>query len=100
MSFLSTDENDDSSSSSSGEDNQKILGVSDVLGNTGEMETTPRKYVFDVTSAGQRNYVLDVTSTGQPSSPWTCNLSESRDRFHVECKLHFPRVQPMLRKMH
>ena len=41
---------------------------------------TPRKYVFDVTSVGQRKYVFDVTSVGQRSSPWTCKLSESRDK--------------------
>ena len=49
---------------------------------------TPRKYVFD------------VTSVGQCSSPWTCKLSESRDKFHLECKLHFPSAQLILRQMH
>ena len=49
---------------------------------------TPRKYVFDVTSVGQR------------SSPWTCKLTESRYKFHLECKLHFPSAQLMLRQIH
>ena len=57
-----------------------------------------RKYVFDVTSIGQRKYVFDVTSIGQRSSPWTCKLSESGDKFHLECKLHFRSV--MLRQIH
>ena len=34
-------------------------------------------------------YVFDVTSIGQHSSPWTHKLSERRDTFHLECKLHF-----------
>ena len=37
-----------------------------------------------------RKYVIDVTSIGQRSSAWPCTLSESRDIFHLECKLHFP----------
>ena len=49
---------------------------------------TPRKYVFDVTSIGQR------------SSPWTCKLSGSRDKFQLDCKLHFPSAKLMLRQMH
>ena len=44
-----------------------------------------------------QKYVFDVTSIGQRSSPWTC---ESRDKFHLECKLHFASAQPMLRQMH
>ena len=42
---------------------------------------TPRKYVFDVTSVGQR------------SSPWTCNSVKVDIKFHLECKLHFPSAQ-------
>ena len=49
---------------------------------------TPREYVFDVTSIGQR------------SSPWAWKLSESRDTFHLECKLYFPSAQRMLRQTH
>ena len=49
---------------------------------------TPRKYVFDVTSIGQR------------SSPWTCNSVKAEIKFHLECKLHFPNPQLMLRQMH
>ena len=59
--------------------------------NNGEsisLPATPRKYVFDVTSIGQR------------SSPWTRKLSESRDTFHLECELHLPSAQLMLRQMH
>ena len=39
--------------------------------------TTPRKYVFDVTSVGQR------------SSPWTCKLSESRDKISPRVQVPF-----------
>ena len=39
---------------------------------------TPRKYVFDVNSIGQR------------SSPWTCYSVEVEMKFHVECKHRFP----------
>ena len=52
------------------------------------INTTPRKYVFDVTSVGQR------------SSPWTCNSVKVEIKFHLECKLHFPSAQLMLRQMH
>ena len=67
------------------------LGVTIALGNGTKItrrDATPRKYVFDVTSVGQR------------SSPWTCELSESRDKFHLECKLHFPSAQLILRQIH
>ena len=47
-----------------------------------------------------RGNVFDVTSVGQRSSPWMCKLSESRDKFHLECKLHFPSAQLILRRMH
>ena len=59
-----------------------------------------RKYVFDVTSVGQRKYVFDVTSVGQRSSPWTCNSVKVEIKFHLECKLHFPSAQLMIRQMH
>ena len=39
---------------------------------------TPRKYVFNVISVGQR------------SSQWTCNSVKVEIKFHLECKLHFP----------
>ena len=45
----------------------------------GYSETTPRKYAFDVTSVGQR------------SSPWTWNSVKVEIKFHLECKLHFPK---------
>ena len=48
---------------------------------------TPRKYVFYVTSVGQR------------SSPWPCN-SVKVELNHLECKLNFPSAQLMLRQMH
>ena len=51
-------------------------------------DQTPRKYVFDVTSVGQR------------SSPWTCNSMKVEIKFHLERKLHFPSAQLMLRLMH
>ena len=49
---------------------------------------TPRKYVFDVTSIGQR------------SSPWTRNSVKVEIKFRLECKLHFPGAQLMLWQMH
>ena len=48
----------------------------------------PRKYVFDVTSVGQR------------SSPWTCNSVKVEKKIHLECNIHFPSAQLMLRQMH
>ena len=42
----------------------------------------------------------DVTSVGQRSSPWTCNSVKVEVTFHLECKLHFPSAQLMLRQMH
>ena len=48
--------------------------------------STPRKYVFD------------VTSIVQCSSPWTCSSTKVEMKFPL--KLHFPSVQPMLRQMH
>ena len=59
----------------------------DIRGNS-LLPWTPRKYVHDVTSVGQR------------SSPWTCNSVEVETKFHLECKLHFPSAQLMLRQMH
>ena len=49
---------------------------------------TPRKYVFDVTSVCQR------------SSPWTCNSVKVEIKFHLDCKLHFPSAQLMLRQLY
>ena len=34
------------------------------------------------------------------SLPWTCNSVKVDIKFHVECKLHFPSAQLMLRQMH
>ena len=45
-----------------------------------------------------RKYEVDVTSIGQRSSPWTCNSVKVEIKFHLECKLHFPSAQLMLRK--
>ena len=45
---------------------------------------TPRKYI----------------SIGQRSSPWPYNSVEVEMKFHLECKIHFPSSQLMLRKMH
>ena len=45
-------------------------------------------------------YVFDVTSVGQCSSPWTCNSVKVEIKFHLECKLHFPSVQLILRQIH
>ena len=45
-------------------------------------------------------YVFEVTSVGQRSSPWTCKLTESQYKFHLECKLHLPSAQLMLRQIH
>ena len=53
-----------------------------------QISLTPRKYVFDVTSIGQR------------SSLSTCNSVKVEMKFHLECKLHFPSAQLMLRQMH
>ena len=50
--------------------------------------STPEKYVFDVTSVGQR------------SSPWTCNSVKVEIKFHLECKIHFPSAQIVLRQMY
>ena len=61
---------------------------------------TPRTYVFDVTSVGQRKYVFYFTSIGQRSSPWTCNSVKVEKKFHLEYKLHFPSARLMLRQMH
>ena len=58
-----------------------------------------RKCVLDVTFVGQRKYVLYVTSIGQRSSPCTCNSVKVEMKSHLECKLHFPSAQPMLRQM-
>ena len=55
--------------------------------NQNYMGTTPRKYVLDVTSVGQR------------SSPWTCSSVKIEMKFHLECKLHFPSAILMLRQM-
>ena len=49
---------------------------------------TPRKYAFD------------VTSVGKGSSPRTGNSVKVEIKFHLECKLHFPSAQLMLRQMH
>ena len=49
---------------------------------------TPWKFVFDITSIGQR------------LSPWPCNSVEVEMKFHLECKLHFPCAQLMLRQTH
>ena len=35
-------------------------------------------------------YLTSLPTIGQHLSPWTCKLSGSRDKFHFECKLHFP----------
>ena len=54
---------------------------------------------IDVTSVGQWKYVFDVTS-------WSAfvamdvQLIESRDQFHLECKLHFLCAQFMLRQIY
>ena len=58
------------------------------LDNLDGLESTPRKYL------------LDITSVGQHSSPWTCNSVKAEIKFHLECKLHFPSAQLMLQKMH
>ena len=34
-----------------------------------------------------RKYVLNVTSLGERSSPWTCNSMKDEIKFHLECKL-------------
>ena len=44
-----------------------------------------------------RNYVFDVTSLGQRSSPWTCNSVKAEITFHLEYKLPFPSAELMLR---
>ena len=46
--------------------------------------------VFRPTS---RIYVFDVTSVGQRSSPWLCNSVKVEIKFHLECKLRFPRAR-------
>ena len=66
----------------------------------GWRQTTPRNYVFNVTSVGQRKYVYDVISIGQRSSPWTWNSVKVESKFHLECKLHLPSAQLLLRQMH
>ena len=54
----------------------------------GHMPMTPPKYVF---------YVIFI---GQRSSPWSCNSVKVEIKFHLDCKLHFPSAQSMLRQMH
>ena len=53
-----------------------------------------------VDNADTTENVFDVTSVGQRSSPWTCNSVKVGIKFHLECKLHFPSAQLMLRQMH
>ena len=60
------------------------------------MESLPLVSVQQTT----RKYVFDVTSIGQRSSPWTCNSVKVEMKFHLECKLHFPSAQFMLRQLH
>ena len=55
---------------------------------TRDMNATPRKFVFNVTSIGQR------------SSSWTGNSVEVEMKLHLECKLHLPCAQLTLRQMH
>ena len=64
------------------------LTVSTCKQNPVQISASPRKYVFDVTSVGHR------------SSPWTCNSVKVRIKFNLQCKLHFPSTQLMLRQMH
>ena len=45
-------------------------------------------------------YVFDVTSVGQRSSPWTCDLVKVELKFHLECKLHFLGAPLRLRQIH
>ena len=52
----------------------------------------------DVTSVGQWKYVFDVTSSGQRSSPWSCNSVRVEIKFLLKCKLRFPCAQFMLRQ--
>ena len=69
--------------------NVKLSRVKQFLSQTAcASHMTPRKYVFDVTYVGQR------------SSPWTYNSVKVERKFHLECKLHFPSAQFMLRQMH
>ena len=44
-------------------------------------------------------YVFDVTSIGHWSSPWTYNLVKVEIKLHLECKLHFPSAQLILRQI-
>ena len=51
-----------------------------------DLARTPRKYVFDVTSVGQR-------------SSWTCNSVKVEIKLHLECKYCFLCARFMLRQM-
>ena len=44
--------------------------------------------------------IFDVTSVGQRLTPWTCNSVKVEIKFHLECELHCPCAQLMLRQMH
>ena len=44
-----------------------------------------------------RKYVFDVTSVGQRSSPWD---SVNERQFHLECTCRFPCAQRMMRQIH
>ena len=46
-------------------------------------------------SVTSRKYVFDVTSVGQRSSPWTCNPVKVEVKFHLECKLRSSCAQLM-----
>ena len=48
---------------------------------------TPRKYVFDVTSVGQR------------SSPWQCNSVKVEVKFHLESEICFVCAQVILLRL-
>ena len=50
-----------------------------------------------------RRYVFDVTSVGQRSSPWTCKLNASGHKISPRVQVQvasFPSAQLMLRQMH
>ena len=46
-------------------------------------------------SVTSRKYIFDVTSVGQRSSPWTCNPVKVEVKFHLECKLRSSCAQLM-----
>ena len=70
------------------ERDQPVWNICESTRQCSEIRQTPRKYVFDVTSVGQR------------SSPWTCNSVKIEIKIRPKCKLQFPSVQLMLRQMH